>query len=114
MPSPAIAHANLAKAGTSSLKGSGYSARIPDFGIDRLLNSLFALKDETRERFPGLEARAARYLPLVHGIVRVMIWIVAAVVVSEAWGANAVGWLTSETGKTIIAALVQILVVSVL
>lgn len=92
----------------------GMGAWLADLGLNRSLGHLFSLRDETREQFPGLEARAARYLPIVHGVVRATVWFVAVVAVAEAWGADAVGWLTSDAGRSVIGALVQILIVAVM
>mgnify|MGYP003627550609 CR=1 FL=1 len=93
---------------------AGIGAWLIDMGINRALDHLFALSDETSELYPGLEARAARYLPIVHGIVRTAIWFVALVVAVEAWGANAVDWLTSDVGRAVIGTFAQILVIAVL
>jgi small conductance mechanosensitive channel len=93
---------------------AGIAAVLLDFGVNRALDHLFALRDETRALYPGLEVRAARYLPIVHGIVRAAIWFVALIVAVEAWGVDAVALLTSNAGRAVIGALAQIIVISVL
>lgn len=89
-------------------------AQLAVFGADRLLRGLFALRPETRTRYPGLEVRAGRYLSIVHGLLRAAILFVTILIVAEAWGLQAFAWLGSATGRVVIGTVAQIVVVSVL
>ena len=93
---------------------AGIVARLVDIGANRLLHRLFSLRPETLDRYPGLEARAGRYLPVVYGIARAVVWFVATIVAAEAWGVSAFEWLGSETGGAFLGTIAQILVIAVL
>lgn len=90
------------------------SARVVESGANRLLRGLLELGEEMRERYPGLEARAGRYLPIVYGIVRTAIWFIAAMIVAEAWGLDAFEWLGSGPGRVVLGTVAQILIVALL
>src|SRR3546814_12837636 len=66
---------------------------------DRGFRRLFAVGAETRLRFPGLEARANRYLPVLLGTIRVVLYVVAAFAVLQAWGIDTLVWLGSAAGR---------------
>lgn len=88
-----------------------FAARVLRFGAEQGFGRLFAIGPETRQRFPGLEARANRYLPLLLGVIRTVIYIVALFAILQAWGIDTVGWLASEVGRGIVARTVTILLV---
>jgi small-conductance mechanosensitive channel len=89
-------------------------ALLVEASVNRLLRRFFSLNDETRAHHPGLEERAGRYLPIVHGILRVAIWFVAIVVFTDAWGFDSFAWLTSPAGRGMIGSAVQIGVIVLL
>lgn len=86
-------------------------ARLVQIAIEKGFSRLFAISRETRLRFPGLEARANRYLPLLLGIIRVLLYAVVAIVIMQAWGVDSLAWLAGETGRNIMARVVTILLV---
>ena len=88
-------------------------AKLADVIVVKLLARLFRLRDETRARYPGLEARANLYLPVARTVIRAVVWIIAAVAVLQAWGIDVVAWLASDAGRTVIATVVQVAVVIV-
>src|SRR3546814_1697139 len=63
---------------------------------DRGFRRLFAVGAETRLRFPGLEARANRYLTVLLGTIREVLYVVAAFAVLQAWGIDRSEDHTSE------------------
>lgn len=81
------------------------------FAADRGFRRLFAIRAETRMRFPGLEERANRYLPLMLGVIRWVIYVVAAFAVLQAWGLDVLGWLATDTGRNVVSRIVTILLV---
>ncbi len=81
------------------------------YAADRGIHRLFAISAETRLRFPGLEARANRYLPVLLGAVRVLLYVVAAFAVLQAWGLDTLGWLGSAAGRGAVARLTTIALV---
>ncbi len=85
--------------------------RLLQFAIEKGFARLFAISQETRQRFPGLEDRANRYLPLLLGVVRVLLYAVATIMILQAWGIDSLAWIASESGRVIIARVITILLV---
>lgn len=83
------------------------------FAIEHGLGSLFAVRPEARHRFPGLEARANRYLPLLLGSLRLLLYVVAAVAILQAWGVDTLDWLGSPTGRNLAGRVTTIVLVVV-
>ena len=80
----------------------------------RLIQRGLGIGEETRRRFPGLEARADRYLSvLFHGLRTVLI-VIASIAVLQAWGIDAFGWLASDFGRRLAGAVVTIVIIVVL
>jgi small conductance mechanosensitive channel len=65
-----------------------------------------------RERYPQLEARANRYVPALHTMLRWTVLVVATVSLLEVWGIGVLSVLASGGGKRFISALVTILVIA--
>ncbi len=77
----------------------------------------FKISEDLRTRFPAMEERANRYLSTVKKAIRIVIWILMGIAVLQAWGADTVGWLASETGRALfstIATVISIVVVTFL
>jgi small conductance mechanosensitive channel len=81
------------------------------FFIEYGLGRLFTVAPESRARFPGLEARANRYLPLLLAALKVLLSVVALFAILQAWGVDTLGWLASETGRSLVARVTTILLV---
>lgn len=86
-------------------------ARLLQFTIEKGFSRLFAISQETRQRLPGLEERANRYLPLLLGTIRVLLYAVAAIMILQAWGIDSLAWIASETGRGVVARVITILLV---
>lgn len=86
-------------------------ARLLQFTIEKGFARLFAISQETRQRFPGLEERANRYLPLLLGTIRVLLYAVATIMILQAWGIDSLAWIASETGRGVVARVITILLV---
>jgi small-conductance mechanosensitive channel len=82
-------------------------------GGDGLLRRFFSIGEELKHRFPGLEARADRYLPILLTLLHAALYGLAAFVLAQAWGFGAFDWLRSDLGRQIVgdAATVAITVV---
>ena len=85
--------------------------RLVQLAIEKGFSRLFAISKETRLRFPGLEERANRYLPLLLGAVRILLYATAAIVIMQAWGIDSLAWLAGEAGRNIVARVITILLV---
>ncbi len=82
-------------------------------GLHRLIDRAFAISPETRLRYPGLEVRANRYLPVLRNVLRGVITFVAVMALLQAWGLDGFAWLATDMGRRILSALITILAVLV-
>jgi small-conductance mechanosensitive channel len=74
-----------------------------------LIDRGFRINPELLRRFPGLEARANRYLPLLRSIVSAVIAAIGGVALLEVWGVDAVVWFYGgQIGSRLISAVVTI------
>ncbi len=69
--------------------------------LNSLLNRGFRVSDELKDRFPGLEDRTNRYLHSLHRTLNLVIYLLSALAIFQAWGVNTFGWLASEPGKVL-------------
>ena len=83
-------------------------ARLVTLGIRRGLDRGFALGDDVKARFPLLEARANRYLPVIHTVLRVGVMIVTVLALAQAWGINSFAWLETPAGQRVLNAVISI------
>jgi small conductance mechanosensitive channel len=90
------------------------SARLLATGVDQAVAKGFTIRDDLREKFPTLERRANRYLPVLRLVLRWAINIIAALVLLEAWGVGAVGWLDTPLGTRVSESAFDILAVIIL
>lgn len=74
-----------------------------------LIDRGFRIQPEILQRFPGLEARANRYLPLLRQVVSVLIAVMGFVALLEVWGVNALVWFYGgQIGGRVVSAVVTI------
>ncbi|MGY3651359.1 small-conductance mechanosensitive channel [Bradyrhizobium sp. LM4.3] len=74
-----------------------------------LIDRGFRIKPEILQRFPGLEIRANRYLPLLRKIVSSVIAFIGLVAVLEVWGVDAIVWFYGgQIGSRLISAVMTI------
>ena len=90
------------------------AARLLATGVDRAVAKGFTIREDLREKFPTLEKRANLYLPVLRQVLRWAIYIIAALVLLEAWGIGAVGWLDTPLGKKMSQGAFDILAVIIL
>jgi len=90
------------------------AAKLALAGFDRLARKIFDLRPEIRDRYPGLEQRANRYLPLLEKAAGVAVWLVAVFATLEVWGIDSFSWITSPLGQRVAGSLVTIAVLAVL
>lgn len=79
--------------------------------VHRGVKRAFALSDELKARFPGLEARANRYLPMVITVLKVLIYAMAAVALLEVWGLDIFNWLSGPVGRAALERSATILLI---
>ncbi|WGS27290.1 mechanosensitive ion channel domain-containing protein [Bradyrhizobium sp. ISRA464] len=74
-----------------------------------LIDRGFRISPDLLQRFPGLEVRANRYLPLLRKIVSAVIAFIGFVALLEVWGVDAIVWFYGgQIGSRLISALVTI------
>ncbi len=74
-----------------------------------LIDRGFRISPDLLQRFPGLEARANRYLPLLRKIVSAVIAVIGFVALLEVWGVDAVVWFYGgQIGSRLLSAVVTI------
>ncbi len=74
-----------------------------------LIDRGFRIRPEILQRFPGLETRANRYLPLLRRIVSGVIVFIGLVAALEVWGVDAVVWFYGgQIGSRLLSAVVTI------
>ena len=88
-------------------------AQLAVAGVRRLVNWLFAIGKDLRERYPMLQARADRYLPVVQGVLRWVVYAFVVLAVLQVWGVDSFAWLGTTEGREVIGRLVSITVVVV-
>ena len=70
--------------------------------LDRLFDKLFAVHQRIRDRVPGIEQRADRYLTIVRKVSAAALVLIGAGVVAEFWGLPVGAFVASEVGSLII------------
>ncbi|MGY8661695.1 mechanosensitive ion channel domain-containing protein [Bradyrhizobium sp. UFLA05-109] len=74
-----------------------------------LIDRGFRINPEILQRFPGLEIRANRYLPLLRKIVSSVIAFIGLVAVLEVWGVDAIVWFYGgQIGSRLLSAVATI------
>jgi moderate conductance mechanosensitive channel len=74
-----------------------------------LIDRGFSIRPEILQRFPGLETRANRYLPLLRRIVATIIGVIGFVAVLEVWGVDAIVWFYGgQIGSRLLSALATV------
>lgn len=71
----------------------------------------FGIGKDLQAKYPDLERRANKYLPIVSIALRVLLWGVAVLAVLSAWGVDAFGWLATPAGGRLLNRIVSIAIV---
>jgi small-conductance mechanosensitive channel len=84
-------------------------AKLADVLARRAIQRGFRISPELAKRYPGLEARANRYLPVLKGMVSGTITVLALLFLMEAWGLDAFAWFArGQLGARLLSSLVSI------
>ncbi len=78
-------------------------------GIKRTVRRVFYLKPEVKARYPGLEARANRYQPILMKICAIIVGIIAIIAIFESWGLNAFDMLRTPFGQKLTASCATVI-----
>jgi small-conductance mechanosensitive channel len=90
------------------------AARLIAYGVRRLVAPGFALNEDVKAQFPGLEQRANRYLPVLQAVLQGLIGLVALLALLRAWGVQSFAWLASESAREVVGVVVVIAIVLVI
>jgi small-conductance mechanosensitive channel len=83
--------------------------RLATMVVLSLIDRGFRISPDIQQRFPGLEARANRYLPLLRKIVSGIIGFIGFVALLEVWGVDAIVWFYGDQiGSRLVSAVVTI------
>ncbi|MBL6946366.1 MAG: mechanosensitive ion channel [Rhodospirillales bacterium] len=77
-------------------------AKLVSLGLRRAVERGFAVRPEVRMRFPTLEARVNRYVPVIHLVLRSVLVVIVAFAVLQAWGVDVFDGLNSDAGRRFI------------
>lgn len=100
--------------GTLFTIGILIAVRVLLFAAEHGFGRLFAVRPDVRHRFPGLEARANRYVPVLLGGLRLLLYVVALFAILQAWNIDTFNWLNSATGRNLVARITTIVLVIVI
>lgn len=87
------------------------AARLADLGVLRLVEAATRWEVRADSRFPGVKARADRYVPVLRKCLRTAVWLIAAIAALEAWRAPVLDLLAAPVGERIVGALARIALV---
>jgi small-conductance mechanosensitive channel len=83
--------------------------RIATIAVLSLIDRGFSISPDILQRFPGLEARANRYLPLLRRTVSSIIAFIGFVALLEVWGVDAIVWFYGDQiGSRLVSAVATI------
>ena len=83
-------------------------------GVRRGFERGFRIRAELHGRYPGLQARVNRYLPVARRAAQAVILLLGLCLILEAWSADIFTWLASETGTAVIATLASIVAIALI
>jgi small conductance mechanosensitive channel len=76
--------------------------------IEHVFNSGFKIDEALRQRFPSIEYRLNRYLPVLQMGAKGLVYLLITLAVFQAWGISTLAWMTTGLGKTFSAEVVKI------
>ena len=83
--------------------------RLASMVVLSLIDRGFRIKPDILQRFPGLETRANRYLPLLRRVVGIVIGVVGFIALLEVWGVNALVWFYGgQIGGRVVSAVATV------
>ncbi|MEC9453647.1 MAG: mechanosensitive ion channel domain-containing protein [Pseudomonadota bacterium] len=83
-------------------------------GIQKAVDRGFRLKPDVNARYPGMQERVNRYLPVTRVILQLVIIALALILVAESWNIDVFTWLATETGRIVIGRLASIIAIALI
>ncbi len=78
-----------------------FAARYAALAIRKGVEKGFSINKGVKLRFPTLEERANRYVPVLQKILKIILYIIVTTMLLQTWGIDIVGLLGTPTGKII-------------
>lgn len=69
----------------------------------RLIHRAFSIGPELKTRYPRLEHRANRYLPVLDTALKLVVTMLTVLVLLEVWELGGIAWMETETGRAILS-----------
>lgn len=79
--------------------------------LHRLIDRAFRVSEALQAGVPGLEARANRYLTVLHYVARYVVLVAAVLALLESWGVDSFSWIATDFGRHVLISLATIVVV---
>ncbi len=79
--------------------------------IDRVFDRGLRLSAELHQGFPGLEQRLNRYFPVLRKVLKAALATFSMLLIADAWGIDALEWIISGSGKVLLGAILNILLI---
>jgi small-conductance mechanosensitive channel len=84
-------------------------AKLVDELARRAISRGFRIGPDLARRYPGLEARANRYVPMLKGLISALIGFVALLFMLESWGLDSFAWFgRGQLGARLLSSLVSV------
>lgn len=81
-------------------------ARLLSIIIVGTIDRVFRVPPEIVQRFPGIESRANRYLPMLRKVVSYLVAAIAFIALLEVWGVDAIFWFSAgQIGNRLLSAI---------
>ncbi|MDP6475694.1 MAG: mechanosensitive ion channel [Alphaproteobacteria bacterium] len=81
-------------------------------GIQKAVDHGFRLRPDVSARYPGMQERVNRYLPVTRVIVQLLVIALAVILVAESWNIDVFTWLATETGRIVIGRIASIIAIA--
>ncbi len=87
-------------------------ARALSMALRRAAQRGFAINEEIKKRYPTLESRANRYLPVLRLLLQALIVLITGLALLQTWNIDAFGWLETPIGQRLTQSVLSIAVVA--
>jgi small conductance mechanosensitive channel len=88
--------------------------RLADRFLRQVFDRSFALPEDLKRYLPGLETRTNRYLPALKKVLLVGLYLVGMFALLQVWGLDMIGWLSTGSGRPVMAAIFKIVIILLL
>jgi small conductance mechanosensitive channel len=87
------------------------AARLAILAIEHGVERGVMLTRDQKGRHPRIQARADRYLPIIHVTASIVVWLIALIGVVDVWGGDTFAWFDTANGQAATGKTVSILFV---